>query len=153
MPAMSTLRKPAIAHRPPNHRASFGSDREWKKKKKKRSRKSLSELVNQIVEDSDSGIDAEGSDCDWEGLEMVDTFHPQPTPEGPKSLAKMSSGPVKSSHARCPSQSFVVSSKTFSRRTIPCLTATLFKTCFQAKASLPPPINSSRSSSRPLSLA
>lgn len=71
-----------------------------KKKKKQRSRKSLSELVNQIVEDSDSGMDAEGSD--WEGLEIIENYDPEPVPEGPKSLAKMSNGPVKSSQRKVP---------------------------------------------------
>ncbi|CBQ69573.1 related to proline-rich protein required for meiotic chromosome condensation and synapsis [Sporisorium reilianum SRZ2] len=70
------------------------------KKKKRRKRKSLSELVNQIVEDSDSGMDAEGSD--WEGLEILESFEPETVSEEPKSLAKMSNGPVKSSQRKVP---------------------------------------------------
>ncbi|CDS02114.1 hypothetical protein [Sporisorium scitamineum] len=70
------------------------------KKKKRRNRKSLSELVNQIVEDSDSGMDAEGSD--WEGLEILESFEPEPVSEGPKGPAKMSNGPVKSSQRKVP---------------------------------------------------
>lgn len=70
------------------------------KKKKKRSRKSLSELVHQIVEDSDSGMDAEGSE--WEGLEILETYQPESVSDGPKSLAKMSNGPVKSSQRKVP---------------------------------------------------
>ncbi|KAJ1021124.1 hypothetical protein NDA16_003910 [Ustilago loliicola] len=77
-----------------------------RKKKRKRNRKSFSDLVNEIVEDSDSGIDAEGSD--WDDLNILETWdapvpnEAEPVSEGPKSLAKMSNGPVKSSQRKIP---------------------------------------------------
>ncbi len=77
-----------------------------KKKKKRRGRKSFSDLVNAIVEDSDSAMDAEGSD--WDDLDILDSWDAPAAPnadhtaEGPKSLAKMSNGPVKSSHRKVP---------------------------------------------------
>lgn len=77
-----------------------------KKRKKKRSRKSFSDLVNEIVEDSDSGADAEGSD--WDDLGILETWdaplanEADSVAEEPKSLAKMSSGPVKSSQRKVP---------------------------------------------------
>nr|CDI55652.1 related to proline-rich protein required for meiotic chromosome condensation and synapsis [Melanopsichium pennsylvanicum 4] len=79
---------------------------EAKKRKKKRIRKSFSDIVNEIVEDSDSGADAEGSD--WDDLNVLETWdvpvanEAEPVSEGPKSLAKMSNGPVKSSQRKVP---------------------------------------------------
>lgn len=77
-----------------------------RKKKRKRNRKSFSDLVNEIVEDSDSGMDAEGSD--WDDLNILEAWdapvadEAEAVSEGPKSLAKMSNGPVKSSHRKMP---------------------------------------------------
>ncbi|SAM85354.1 related to proline-rich protein required for meiotic chromosome condensation and synapsis [Ustilago bromivora] len=77
-----------------------------RKKKSKRKSKSFSDLVNEIVEDSDSGMDAEGSD--WDDLNILEHWDAVPPndaeslSEGPKSSAKMSNGPVKSSHRKMP---------------------------------------------------
>lgn len=77
-----------------------------KKKRRKRSRKSVADILNDIVEDSDSGIDAEGSD--WDDLDILETWdapamtEAETASEVPKNPAKMSNGPVKSSLLKVP---------------------------------------------------
>ncbi|PWZ01987.1 hypothetical protein BCV70DRAFT_156838 [Testicularia cyperi] len=89
--------KQIVSKQEPEHR----DDAKPKKKRKRKDKKSFAVLMNQIVQDSDSGQDAEGSD--WDELDVLEkSVTPGNSFDSPRNLGKISVGPVKTSHRKVP---------------------------------------------------